>query len=334
MQITRLRLFIAITADRRNNPTNEPLPNLEARIVCADTLATVAEPDWRPDRTGQLADTVHELLTTLTATALENRALWFDGAHTEEDKQALLQRDSRPPKRFEGAAPAEAHRGQPSGVGPIRRIADLRCQPQKPSRADARLLFYENPWRGFDIVIGNPPYEALSKSVSDAGCKRLADEKRYKTTKVKDLYSLFCETALALAKPEGGMVTLVVPLSIAFGQQQETLRSLFENRCREIKLRHYDNIPDTIFNGSPVLKTWKNRQRATIMSVKLGADSPIISSSGLQGWLTSEREECLNQRSFTIVPKLRTNVDRRIRSQWLRAPTPEVAQMVEAIVAQ
>ena len=62
VQIARLRLFIAITAARRNSPTDEPLPNLEARIVCADTLETVANPDWRPDRPGQFDTADPELI--------------------------------------------------------------------------------------------------------------------------------------------------------------------------------------------------------------------------------------------------------------------------------
>ena len=54
VQIARLRLFIAITAARKSLPSygaslaeSQPLPNLEAIIVCADTLETVADPEWR-----------------------------------------------------------------------------------------------------------------------------------------------------------------------------------------------------------------------------------------------------------------------------------------------
>ena len=51
-QITRLRLFIAIQSAEKGRSTREPLPNLEARIVCADTLDTVADPEWDPCRPG------------------------------------------------------------------------------------------------------------------------------------------------------------------------------------------------------------------------------------------------------------------------------------------
>ena len=330
VQITRLRLFIAITAARRGTPDNLPLPNLEARIVCADTLETVADPEWRPDRPGQLDTSDPELIAALTETA-QNRAQWFD-AHTEEAKQELLQRDAELRSRLQLLLQQKGELASPELIrfaeSPLYNLNPI------PARTDARLLFYENPWRGFDVVIGNPPYEALSKSMDKATVNGLKANKRYQCTNVGDLYALFCETALALANPDGGIVTLVVPLSIAFGQQQRSVRRAFESRCGGINLRHYDNIPDTIFNGTPVLKTWKNRQRATIISGILGNETSIIRSTGLQGWLTAERAECLAQRRITALPKLGSGVDSRVASQWLRIPTPEVARLVEAISSQ
>lgn len=54
-QVARLRLFIAIIASEPDD-SEKPLPNLEGRIVCADTLQTVADPNWSPFGTGHLQD--------------------------------------------------------------------------------------------------------------------------------------------------------------------------------------------------------------------------------------------------------------------------------------
>ena len=331
VQITRLRLFIAIIAARKNTLSNdEPLPNLEARIVCADTLETFADPQWRPDRPGRLDTADPELIQALTDLAA-NRSLWF-AAHTEQDKQYMLSQDAAQRDHLKLLLQNKGELASPELIGfaesPLYNINPT------PARTDARLLFYENPWRGFDIVIGNPPYEALNKSMTPDEINAMKSDKRYQTTNVGDLYSLFCETALALAKPEGGVVTMVVPLSIAFGRKQRTLRRAFEHCCSEINLRHYDNIPDTIFNGTPTLKTWKNRQRASIFTVILNDGIPVIESTGLQGWPAAERAECLQQRQTTGLTTLSSSVDSRVAGQWLRIPTREVGDMVEAVAAQ
>ena len=338
-QITRLRLFIALKATDRKANRKAPLPNLDARIVCADTLETSADPGWRPDHPGQLDTADPELVNALVAVA-ENRGAWLD-AHTEEEKQAVLNTD--------GGLRNDLSRLL-RGKGALASIelmefaenTPLFARHARPARTDARLLFYENPWRGFDIVIGNPPYEASSKSMDAERKRLLAANKRYRTTNCGDLYTLFCETALALANPDGGVVTMIVPLSIAFGQQQRTLRRAFEDRCTSINLRHYDNIPDTAFNGAPTLKAWKNRQRSTIITAVCGqAASAPISSTGLQRWTAPERELVLHQRRTTTSPRLGETkgigaamLDRRIAEQWLRIPTPEVAAMVTAILSQ
>ena len=332
VQITRLRLFIAITAAERHNPNRGPLPNLEARIVCADTLATVANPEWRPERPGQLTDALPDLTAALAAAAA-NRAEWFD-AHTEEAKQKVLARDAELSNSLNLLLDQRKELASPElrGFAQTELHNATRATPI-PAKTDARLLFYENLWRGFDIVIGNPPYT----NVSAADRKELVSKKGYQTTKVGDTYSLFCETGLALANPEGGVITMIVPLSLAFGQSQRSLRDLFNQRCRQISLRYYDNRPDTPFNASPTVKSPENRQRVSVFTAVLGKESEqeiIVKSSGLQRWPAAERSECLTHRSTTVIPRLGSRMDERVAGQWLRVPTPEVAQLVEAIGKQ
>ena len=330
VQIARLRLFIAITAARRNAPTDEPLPNLEARIVCADTLETVADPDWRPDRPGQFDTADPELIAALTAVG-ENRADWF-AAHTEEDKQEVLKQDKGLRANLSQLLQQKGELANPELVrfaeAPLYNINPM------PARTDARLLFYENPWRGFDIVIGNPPYEALTKSMDRDRINALKTDKGYQTTNVGDLYSLFCETALALAKPAGGVVTVIVPLSVSFGVRQRSLRAVFESQCREINLRQYNNNPSMMFHTTPTTLDPRNRQRVTIVAAITGNFERVIRSTGLQRWPSDERDLCLQQRETARLPQFGASIHQHVARQWPRIPTQELADMVERIVTQ
>ena len=331
-QITRLRLFIALKAADREAGRDAPLPNLEARIVCADTLETSADPEWRPDHPGQLDTADPELVNALVAVG-ENRGVWLD-AHNEEEKQIILGKDSLLRDNLSRLLREKGALASPELVT-FAENTPLFARHVEPARTDARLLFYETPWRGFDIVIGNPPYEALSESMDKARQVSLAGSKRYRTTNCGDLYPLFCETALALANPQGGVVTMIVPLSIAFGQRQRTLREVFEERCSSINLRHYDNRPDTIFNASPTVMTPENSQRATILTAALGkARRTLIRTTGLQRWRSDERTSCLTRRRMADTVRHGINVHRRIGAQWPRIPTPEVSHLIEVLLKQ
>ena len=332
IQIARLRLFIAIIWARRDSETalsveDEALPNLEAVIVCADSLETVADPKWRSAQLDMADPDVRVAISEIGA----NGAQWFD-AHTESEKRELQNKDRELRARLESLL----HGKGELASAELRQFASTELLSRDPARTDARLLFYENPWRGFDIVIGNPPYEALSKTVSQDDRKRLANEKRYQTIKGGDLYNLFCETALALANPDGGVVTIIVPLSISFGQNKQSLRALFAQRSKSIALRHYNNRPDTIFNASPTVKTPENAQRATILTAVLDNKSKNkrIESTGLQGWHSADRQVCLRFRQLAKVPKLGPRMDKRIAGQWPRVPTREVSEMIRAIANQ
>ena len=333
-QITRLRLYIAIMAAERELPpgqTRRPLPNLEARIVCADTLATDARPEWRPARTGNLLGESAPIKSALTALA-EVRRRWL-GAQTEEDKARVRRED------------ADARQGlldalEQSGNGDDPELREFASKPllelTGPISADARLLFYDPDWDGFDVVIGNPPYERIGSSLTAperARVRKSLAKKNYQSVGGGDLYNLFCETALALAKPDGGVVTLVVPLSLSFGQNKRSARELFERRARRIRLRHQDNRPDTTFHDSPVAHR-ESRQRTTIITaVTGGRRRAIIETSGASRWASAERELYLLHRGYVRPPALPRRLDARLSGQWPRIPTEPVRDLVSAMLA-
>ena len=332
-QITRLRLFVAIVSAEKSAPSLEPLPNLEARVVCADSLETVADPNWRPDRPSALGDVDPGFAVALTGLA-ENRRRWFD-AHSEEEKSDLREADDALREELnsylvENGNEAVVSREFQGFVEFPLLGTGLEC-----ASTDARLLFYQPEWRGFDIVIGNPPYERLSDSVDNSRKASLIEDKRYRTTNVNDLFTLFCELGLALGRSDGGVVTMIVPLSIAFGRKQLKIRSMFERRCATIDLRHHDNRPDTTFNQSPTVRSPENRQRTTIVTGILGDETnPVVRSSGLLSWYSRDRQQCLKRRSSVRIPNTRSVVDRNFAAQWPRVPTEHVTELIEAISSQ
>ena len=333
VQIARLRLFIAITAARKELPStgllsaeSEPLPNLEAVIVCADTLETVADPEWRSAQLDMADHRVGQSVSEI----VNIRSRWFD-AHSESEKMELLSQDENLRAKLATLLQQKGALASPELIA----FAKSGLLTNGPAKTDARLLFYENPWIGFDIVVGNPPYEALQKSKSATEIKDLANGKRYRTTGGGDLFNLFCETALALARPDGGVVSLIVPLSISFGQNKQELRDIFNRRSKSITLRHYDNNPGRTFTDSPTVRDIRNNQRVTVVMSVLGStQSPEIESMGLQRWPSREREMCIRQRPKANLKNVGGGLDIHISGQWARIPTTAISEMVQAITRQ
>ena len=324
-QITRLRLFIAILSAERGRLGTRPLPNLEGRIVCANTLDTIADPRWRPEMTGELLDINLEIKTALTRLASIRRE-WLD-AHTEIQKQTVRARDSLARSLLINILEetGNADHREMSGFA-----NHLLLEPGAgPASTDARLLFYDPNWRGFDVVIGNPPYQ----NVDSIERERFRLRKRYTTTKGGNLYNLFCEVALTLVKSENGVVTLVVPHSLAFGGNKVSIRKLFVQRCKSIQLRHQDNRPDKTFHESPV-KHPENRQRTTTITAVTGEGRPIIETTGVSNWEKPEREQFLQYRSYTRIPSPLPVQRAQKIAQWPFLPSERISRLVAEMAAQ
>ena len=325
VQVTRLRLFIAIIAQEDADQTHQPpLPNLEGRIICADTFATHANEAWRPQRRSTLDNANVEVQELLTQRA-RIISRWLD-AHTESAKAQVRADDEQARNDLKSAT---------AGKGFLEEVAkfaeaELLNPNAAPAQADPRLMFYDENWQGFDIAIGNPPYESFGKK--DRGrTKGQLKLQSYTTTKGNDLYNLFAEAALALVRPEGGVVTLVVPLSLSFGLDQADTRKLFENRSSNIWLRHQDNRPDKTFHDSPVTYP-ENTQRTTIITATTGQSKPTIHTTGTNKWRKSERERYLLSRHHAkAIGNIRHT---KLQTQWPRLPSTEMVYLIEAMNRQ
>ena len=324
VQVTRLRLFIAImAAEGEGKAETEPLPNLEARIVCADTLCTRATREWSAAGPGTLQSTIREITNALDEVT-EIRGRWIS-AHDEAAKQAIRLEDERARERLRGALS-----GRMANPETTRFAKHPLLDPDiPPAEVDARFLFYNQNWTGFDIVIGNPPYGSASMYLDGPSQNRnqVLSRRGYTTTAGNDLYNLIAEAALKLAKPEGGVVTLIVPLSICFGQDQMDTRKLFESECDHIILRSQDNRPDKSFHNSPVQNA-ESRQRTTMLTARTGKGQPQIEISGTNRWLRSERYDYLNSREAPRPKITGRNLNTKLDTQWERIPTREIQELI------
>ncbi len=323
VQITRLRLYIAIIKSEISSP--QQLPNLEAKIVCADTLNTVPDHAWRPTKTGEFQDTDPRVVNALMERA-DIFSQW-QNAHEEAAKSDLRKRDERVRAKLRDAASVGM-----SGTETIAFAEYALLEPDAPpAKTDPRLLFYRKDWLGFDVVIGNPPYQRIPRH--DPIRNELI-QRGYQTEPAGDLYAFILEAGLSLIKRENGVLTFVVPFSICFGQNKSCVRTLLEENTGEIRLRSQDNRPGTTFHASPVANQ-ENRQRTTILTAitksQVDQSDPKILVTGINKWRRSERNKFLELRNYNLRSVSKANVDNRIRNQWERISSEDIKDLILAM---
>ena len=314
--ITKLRLYIAIVDSQlRRNPNAQlkPLPNLEVRIIVANTLRlnieTSQQTMFRINNDPEWINGLHELAAV--------RELWTDGAHDAVEKSEIRRQDEI--IRNSLLEYVERNRGKFPEVNTDWLKLDMTQEPICALELDVRECFLRDNW---DVVIGNPPYQKISRD----------DRTEYGDgylTEGCNLYTLFLEVAMELVAPRDGTVTVVVPHSIVFRQNQikyRLLRKEFEFRAENICYRTYDNRPQPLFPKLPWLgKNKENSQRATILTVDFCIDKVCrIYSSGYIRMGAGNRHKFLKQYIDPIEQP-------KIENQWSHAPTEEMVRLLSTM---
>ena len=193
-QITKLRFFISLAIEQKTNRGSEnfgikPLPNLETRIISANTLMGL-----RAQRTFR-NQTIQDLEQKLS----NNREQHFH-ATTRQQKRACKDKDKA--LRSELAAELKSV-GMP--VSDAENIAKWNIYDQNTTAN-----YFDSKWmfgvtEGFDIVIGNPPYikEYTFREAFDG----LRDSLYYQGK--MDIWYMFACNGLDFVKDGAGLVTFI-----------------------------------------------------------------------------------------------------------------------------
>jgi adenine-specific DNA-methyltransferase len=196
VQIAKLRFFISLVVDQRidDEAPNRgilPLPNLETKFVAANTLLGIEKPAQMGLRNPAIAEKEQELA--------EVRSKHFR-ARTPTTKEKYRLEDKR--------LRAEIGRLLQKDGFPNETTALLANWD--PYDQNARADFFDREWmfgleRGFDIVIGNPPYVRQEKIRP----LKPALKEQYKCyTGIADLYVYFFENGVNLLR-EGGVLCYI-----------------------------------------------------------------------------------------------------------------------------
>jgi hypothetical protein len=218
VQIAKLRFFIALIVSQPIDPAKPnlgitPLPNLETKIVAADSLAPIERPRQMGLRDPDIDRKEKELIVAnnhyFAARTAKTKRKWRERIFELRDALAdLLEKDLF------------------LSPGVARQLVHWN-----PFDQNAAADFFDPEWMfqlvgGFDITIGNPPY------VRQEGIKHLKDKlkARYDCfTGTADLYIYFYERGIKLLKPGG---------AFAFITSNKWYRAKYGDKLRDWMNRH------------------------------------------------------------------------------------------------
>ena len=196
-QIAKLRFFIALLVDQKvnlkaNNFGVRPLPNLETRIVAADSLTPIEKVKDHQMFIGA------EQVLSLRDRLRDVRSAHFN-ARTPEDKQRFREQDAA---IREELSVELLHQGMPNQTARLLAGWDPYNQNTHAEFFDPEWMFSldAKDFSGFDIVIGNPPY------VRQEQIKELKPrlKQHYECfTGTADLYVYFYERGIQLLRLGG-----------------------------------------------------------------------------------------------------------------------------------
>lgn len=278
IDIARLRLWLSLVVDEDDLDPIETLPNLDYKIVCGNSLIGLPETAMR---------------SLQVETELEKLKEEFYNITDEKQKRAMRKQIN----------------------AKIRELLDSAEQFAGYKIDFEFKLFFSEVWRdkkGFDVVIGNPPYVQLQK---DGGSLAKQFEKLgYDTfARTGDIYSLFYERGWKILRQKGVLCFITSNKWMRAGYGENT-RKFFAKKTNPILL--IDFAGQKIFETATVdvnilmFTKDKNRQKTNACIVK----EKVLNN--LSVFVRQKSTECDFSRneSWVILNSIEQNIKRKIEA--------------------
>ena len=260
-EISRLRFFISLLIDQKVDKEKEnsgikPLPNLETRLVSANTLISLENRNQQTLKDIEVEKLCEELNRVRHKTF---------STKTRREKLELQHKDKEIRKQIakklkEGGWPSES----------AEKIANFDLYDH-----NATADFFDPEWMfgvkdGFDIVIGNPPYIQLQKAYNSK--MKFADlykNQNYKTfNRMGDIYCLFYEKGINILRDGGHLAFITSNKWMRAGYGKE-LRQFFVSFNPKILIDLGPNVFENATVDTNILLVEKSRNENKLKAVTI-----------------------------------------------------------------
>lgn len=279
-EISKLRCFLSLIVDEtigeiKPNRGIEPLPNLEFKFVTADTLTKLPKDNLQRS----LYDNLEELQELAE---LRDEYIQSYGNAKKRLKERFLKVQQKVSKDQLSMFANQNSKAYKIG----------NWNPFGHEKSD----WFDPKWmfgvEKFDVVIGNPPF-VLLQNTSLALPEQEQLRKKYKVAQYKtDLYHLFIEQGINIAKKTDGILCYITPNTY--------LKNKHNNLLREFLVKN-THIKKVIRFSVPVFKNASvdNSIILTINNPKQGSNISVIDVSNIPFNIENRNQSIIAQDSIT-----------------------------------
>ena len=216
VEIAKLRLWLSLVVDEEEREKVQPLPNLDYKMVCGNSLLGLNKDDGLGTK-----DAFYELNLKKFH---KKKELYFNETSAFKKQKLKEEIDQFIDKITEG-----------------KKLFDFEIYFSE--------IFKEKG--GFDIVIANPPYVSYGLR---GGQKMLDSEKSFLRKNFQNsaeykisLYAVFMEKGLQIARPNGGFETYIIPDSFLLGRYFSKIRN---HILKTSEIIYILLLPFNVFNAT------------------------------------------------------------------------------------
>lgn len=228
IELSRLRCWLSLIVDEEPEAV-EPLPNLDFKFVCADSLIDLGYKAFRDQSYQHQGGLFGSGLEEKMGELKEVRHQYFDSAHNHARKQQLREKFKEIQREILNIS-LDLIKKNVIDSAFTHLIVDWN--PFDDSKAAP---FFSPDWmfgvtEGFDICIGNPPYIQI-QSFSGMPQQKAWEAQKYATfAKIGDVYCLFYERGFNLLAQNGTLAYITSNKWMRAGYG-EKLREFFASKA-------------------------------------------------------------------------------------------------------
>ena len=319
VEICKLRLFLKLVAQLDSYEQIEPLPDIDFNIRAGNTLVGFAS--------------LNEVKRALDTDLIKKLALPEIEARAEKADHAFrLFREMQTKNDMNANTFSDVKHGLRERLDDLRKELDryLACQDSVKTNNNAVFAQWHRnhqPFHwfvefygimrsgGFDVIVGNPPYIEIPKSLSRSMLVDSFGTALERWSRDEDVYVLVVERSEEILS-ESGKLGMILPLSLTFSTKRpfNLLRKNLSEEQGEWWWSSFDRIPSSLF-GSDV----RTRCTVSILSRSQNRSSWCGHTTQLNRWEAEARNHLFDTLSYADfssnievgVPKVASEIQAR-----------------------